>query len=116
MRSVFKLLKQLTRRRAHGGGLHGSLKVELRRAGSTKVVHEQRMGATLSTRDGVWRQEELMIDREVDRYLHRILDPDGTVVHHDESTLTAHRGHGSAKKRKASSRGHRHAPAHVRRL
>jgi len=41
-----------------------------------------------------------VIDTEADLYKHQITDLDGTVVHNDESKLTEHRGHGSAKKAK----------------
>jgi len=107
MKPVLRLLKRLTGNRAAGRGLYGRLKIELRRAASTKAVRVQGVGASLSTRDGLWRQEEVMIDREVDRYLHRITDPHGTVVRHDEGRLSDHRGHGSAGPHKAPGRGAR---------
>ena len=76
---------------------HESLETKLRRRGSSKVVQRQRVGDSLTKRDGVWRKEVLVIDTEADLYKHQITDPDGAVVHNDESKLTEHRGHGSAK-------------------
>jgi len=62
------------------------------------ICIEQLMCDDLYRNTGKWRKRVRVIDRENNRYLETITDPDtGEVVHHCEEPLIDHRGHGSAK-------------------
>ena len=46
------------------------------------------------------RKQRRVIDREINIYHEKVIDPkSGAVVHECDEPLTAHYGHGSAKKR-----------------
>ncbi|HSV94187.1 MAG TPA: hypothetical protein VLH81_13980 [Desulfobacterales bacterium] len=57
---------------------------------------QQWSGEVLSA-DGVWRTRQRVVDREHNRYVERVVDPDGTVIHEVDESLDSHRGHGSDK-------------------
>lgn len=61
---------------------------------------ETRSGDSWSYRMGKWLQRTMRIDRRNDLYGETVIDPQtGEVVHHDFGALSAHRGHGDARKR-----------------
>jgi len=71
-----------------------------------RPFYEARTGADLHHKSGKWMHRDLMIDRENDRYIERIVDPEtGSVVHECEESLKAHRGHGSAKRKRGENDG-----------
>jgi hypothetical protein len=70
-----------------------------RQAGKKKPVVEIRAGDDLSHKTEQWNHKKRVIDRENDRYLERITDAAGNVVHRCAEPLSQHRGHGSAKAR-----------------
>jgi hypothetical protein len=76
------------------------LGIKAKRPGQPKPFHEQRVGATLHRDTQTWRQRQRLIDRDTDRYVEVITDADGREVHHCEESLSAHVGHGSAKRRR----------------
>lgn len=58
-------------------------------------------GADVRKADGKWMQKERLIDKDNDRYMEKVVDPEtGEVVHHTEEPLSEHFGHGSAKVKK----------------
>lgn len=66
--------------------------------GRSRPAQEQWSGDQLSA-DGVWRDRQRVVDRENNRYVERVTDPDGTVVHDVDEPLDEHLGHGSNKPR-----------------
>lgn len=55
-------------------------------------------GDDLRKSDGKWMKKDRIIDREKNRYIEKVVDPEtGEVVHHCDEPLTEHYGHGSAK-------------------
>jgi hypothetical protein len=61
---------------------------------------EAKAGADLHRKSGRWMQRDLVIDRDNDRYLERVVDPEtGTVVHECEEPLSQHQGHGTPKRK-----------------
>lgn len=68
----------------HGGSLN-------------KPARERRIGMSLTAADGVERSRRRVYDRKGDWYEETILNPDGTIYHHEAHPLSEHRGHGSAK-------------------
>lgn len=76
--------------------LRSSLGLKLRRAGSRAVVQQQFVGAERSA-DGSWVEKATLQDHESDRYLEHVVDPEGTMIHHDEGPLSEHKGRGSDK-------------------
>lgn len=67
-----------------------------RSGGRSRPAQEQWSGDVLS-REGVWRERQRVVDRENNRYIERITEPDGTVIHEVEEPLDQHFGHGSDK-------------------
>ena len=74
---------------------HDGLGLKLRREGSPRVVQEQFVGAEQSA-DGSWVDKSILRDHEADKYVERVVRPDGTVTDNEER-LSEHRGHGSDK-------------------
>jgi hypothetical protein len=67
--------------------------------GKGKIKIEQLVGDDLHRTSGKWYKKIRVIDRENDRYLETVTDPEtGEVVHHCEEPLSEHFGHGSDKK------------------
>jgi hypothetical protein len=65
--------------------------VKLRRAGRSKPVMTQRIGASQSV-DGTWAHVEQVVDREKGRYRKKVVLEDGTVVKDYDGPLDG--GHG----------------------
>ena len=67
--------------------------------GKGKIKIEQLVGDDLHRGSGKWYKKIRVIDRESNKYLETVTDPEtGEVVHHCEESLSDHFGHGSAKK------------------
>jgi DNA-directed RNA polymerase subunit RPC12/RpoP len=75
---------------------HSDLKLVKHRPGDkrSRPAQEQLSGDVLSA-DGTWRSRTRVIDRENDMYRETVLNPDGTIAHHQEHALTEHTRHGS---------------------
>jgi hypothetical protein len=77
--------------------LRSTLGLKLVRGATGKVAQTQTVGARQSG-DGSWTEVAVVVDWENDRYLEHVEAEDGgSVIHHDEGPLSAHRGHGSDK-------------------
>ena len=71
--------------------------------GKAKIRSEQLIGDDLHRDSGKFYKKVRVIDRENDKYLEMVSDPEtGEVIHHCEEPLRDHFGHGSAKKPTAS--------------
>lgn len=66
--------------------------------GRSRPAQEQWSGDQLSA-DGVWRDRQRIVDREKNRYVERVTDPDGSVVRDVDEPLDEHLGRGSDKPR-----------------
>lgn len=64
--------------------------------GRSRPAQEQWSGAEKSA-DGVWRERQRVVDRENNRYVERVTDPDGTVIRDVDEPLDQHLHHGSDK-------------------
>jgi hypothetical protein len=64
-----------------------------------KPARERRVGMSLTRDDGIERVRQREYDHKGDMYRETILNPDGTVRHHDVGPLSKHTGHGSARLR-----------------
>lgn len=74
------------------------LAVKARRSGGKKPFLEQKTGDDFHRATGTSRKRNMVIDRENGRYRKIVTDPKtGTVLHHTDEPLSAHKGHGSAK-------------------
>jgi len=62
-----------------------------------KPARERRVGMSLTADDGIERFRRREYDRKGDWYEETILNPDGSVYHHEAQPLKDHRDHGSAK-------------------
>lgn len=69
-------------------------KLGFRSGGRSRPAQEQWSGEERSA-DGVWRKRQRVVDRENNRYVERVTDPDGTVIHDVDEPLDQHLGHGS---------------------
>ena len=79
---------------------HASLRYKAKRLGKGKPYLEGRTGDDLYHKTGKWMILEQVIDHAHDWYKKLITDPETRrLVHHCEELLSAHRGHGSAKKK-----------------
>lgn len=59
---------------------------------------KQSTGDDLNKKTGKWMKREMVVDRDNDRYLETVTDPEtGEVVHHCDEPLSKHTGHGDAK-------------------
>jgi hypothetical protein len=66
-----------------------------------KVRRTFMVGADKRVKDGRWMHKERTLDRDLNQYKERVIDPlTGEVVHHCEEPLSDHTGHGSDKPRK----------------
>lgn len=60
----------------------------------------ERWGGTRRSADGVYRSVRRVVDREHDWYEEEVLDPNGSIRHHEAQRLSEHQNHGSAKPRR----------------
>src|SRR5262245_17457228 len=82
-----------------------SLGMKARHGASGRPFYEGKSGADLHRATGQWMERDLVIDRENDRYVERVVDPNtGEVVHICEEPLSKHQGHGTAKKKSPDER------------
>jgi len=80
--------------------LRDALGIKIRRGAGGRPFYEAKSGADLYRATGRWMERHLVVDRENDRYVERVSDPEtGEVVHVCEEPLSEHRGHGTAKKK-----------------
>jgi hypothetical protein len=76
------------------------LGLKQRRPGFKRPIHEQKSGSSFSVRLKRWMRRTRVIDRENDCYAEKVVDPQtGETVHHCDEPLSAHQGHGSARRR-----------------
>ncbi|MFP3433575.1 hypothetical protein SB781_27725 [Paraburkholderia sp. SIMBA_061] len=104
--SVKKHIKMSVREEA-GMKVHDSLRGRVK---STKYSAKKNprvdffSGADLRKLDRKWMQKERLIDKDNDRYMEKVNDPDtGEVVHYTDEPLSEHFGHGSAKVQKGGN-------------
>ena len=70
-----------------------------KQTGKNKTTYERLSGDDLEKKSGKWKKKERIIDRENDRYMEKVIDPEtGEVTRHCDEPLSKHQGHGSAKK------------------
>ena len=62
-----------------------------------KPARERRVGMSLTADDGVERSRRRDYDRKGNWYEETVLNPDGSVLHHEAHPLRDHRDRGSAK-------------------
>ena len=87
-----------------------SFGMKARHGAGGRPFYESKSGANLHRATDRWMQRDLVVDRESDRYIERVVDPDtGKIVHVCEEPLSKHQGHGTAKK-KSSDKRKREAP------
>lgn len=78
----------------------GGLRARGFRAGVSKWFAELFQGPDFSTRLGRWMNKLRIIDRDKDRYIERIDDPEtGERIHDTDEPLSSHTGHGSDRRR-----------------
>lgn len=88
--------------------MRDTVKIEVRGAGSKKVLREQVVGDDLEHKTGRWMHKGRDIDREHDLYRERVIDPEtGEMLRDSEKPLSQHRGHGSARNNRAPSQNPR---------
>ena len=81
-------------------GDHLKRHIKRRRGGKSKPYKEEIDSDDLQRSTGRWLSLTRTIDRANDQYSEKVVDPrTGEVVHECEEPLSAHRGHGSAKRR-----------------
>lgn len=86
-----------------GIGLSASLGMNAKHAGEKKPFIEQISGKYLHRKTNKNVDKTRVIDRENDRYLETITDPQtGVIIHHCDEPLSKHIGHGSAKNKEKS--------------
>jgi hypothetical protein len=66
--------------------------------GRSRPAQEQWSGDERSA-DGVWRDRQRVVDRERNRYIERVTDPDGTVIRDVDEPLDQHLGHGCDRRK-----------------
>jgi hypothetical protein len=80
--------------------LRDSRGMKARHGGAGRPFFEAKEGANLHRKSGRWMQRDLVIDRDNDRYLERVVDPEtGAVIHECEEPLSQHQRHGTAKRK-----------------
>lgn len=77
---------------------HSDLGLKHRRLGAKRPISEQKHGDSFSKRLGRWMRRSRVVDRENNRYIETVIDPQtGEAIHHCDEPLSDHQGHGSAK-------------------
>ena len=83
--------------------MHDSMSMKARRGSTGRPFLEAKAGANLHRTSGNWMHRDLVIDRDNDRYVERIVDSKtAAVIHECKEPLSRHRGHGTAKRRRDS--------------
>ncbi len=79
------------------------IQIKEKKEGKKKPTRESIYGDEISQATGKWIDKKRIIDRENDKYIETITDPEtGEIIHHCDEKLSKHTGHGSAKIAKAS--------------
>jgi DNA-directed RNA polymerase subunit RPC12/RpoP len=79
-----------------------SLAGKARHGPTGRPFYKFKSGADLHRDTGQWMERDMVIDRQNDRYIERVVDPEtGEVLHTCEEPLRKHQGHGRAKRTKA---------------
>jgi hypothetical protein len=78
--------------------IRSELGIKVKRPTRKKPFIEQTVGDNFHKASGTWRKRERVINRDNDSYCEVISDAAGREVHRCEEPLSAHRGHGSAKR------------------
>ena len=87
--------------------MRDSIKLKLKSV-KGNTLKEESSGDDFSTSHGKYMQKQRIIDHEKDLYEEVVVDPKtAKIVHSCKEPLSEHRGHGSAKKKKASNRSRR---------
>lgn len=77
----------------------GTLRARGYRAGLSKWFIEIVQGVDFSTRLRRWMKKLRIIDREQDRYVEAVVDPEtGNKIHDVDEPLSSHTGHGSDRR------------------
>jgi hypothetical protein len=74
------------------------LGIRAKRATEKKWFVERWIKASFYKTTGTWHKVERLINRDTDQYQEVVTDADGNVLHRCEEPLSAHRGHGDAKR------------------
>lgn len=78
--------------------IHADLGLKHKRQGVKRPVSEQKHGDSFSLRLARWVRRSRVLDREHNRYVETIIDPEsGESIHHCDEPLSHHQGHGTAK-------------------
>jgi hypothetical protein len=85
-------------------GIHDILTTKGKHGGKGKPYIEKKVGDDIQRKTGKWMKLERTIDHDNDWYEEVIVDPEtGRVVHRCAEPLSKHIGHGSARTTKKSS-------------
>jgi hypothetical protein len=77
-----------------------ALSVKARHGTGGQPFYEGKSGPDFHRATGRWMQRDLTVDRENDRFVEHVIDPNtGETIHSCEEPLSEHRGHGNAKKK-----------------
>ncbi len=83
-----------------------ALGMKARHGTGGRPFYETKSGADFHRATGQWMQRDLVVDRENDRYVERVVDPEtGEIIHVCEEPLSKHRGHGTAKTKSSDKDG-----------
>ncbi len=79
------------------------IQIKEKKEGKKKPTRESIYGDEINQATGKWIDKKRIIDRENDKYIETITDPEtGEIIRHCDEKLSEHTGHGSAKITKAS--------------
>src|SRR5665213_128619 len=85
---------------AFGLGIHSLIGIKGKRDGKGKPFIEQKIGDDLHRDSGKWKNREMLVDHENDRYKEKIVDKEtGQIDREVEEPLSQHRNRGSARLR-----------------
>ena len=79
--------------------IRSELRIKVKRPREKRAFNEQLVGDEFHRDTQTWRKRQRLFDRDGDRYVEVITDADGNEVHRCEEPLSAHVGHGTARKR-----------------
>lgn len=74
---------------------HERLDLKVKQGGKGKPTVEQRQGDDFHHESGEWRKIIRLVDRGNDRYVEKVVGPDGSVIRSVDQPLSEYRGHGS---------------------
>jgi hypothetical protein len=83
--------------------IHERIRMRSKEPGFREYAGETICGDEWSSSHQMWVTKTRAIDEKHDRYEERVIDPEtGAILHECAEPLSAHQGHGSAKKHPAS--------------